>query len=99
MGSIPNGWNIMTLGDMCYKPQYGYTDSAREEPVGPKFLRIKDINKSPWIDWNSVPYCQCTERDAEKYRLSYGDILISRMADPGHAVMFEGDTMRYLHRT
>ena len=26
--------------EICTNPQYGYTDSAKYEPIGPKFLRI-----------------------------------------------------------
>ena len=56
LGQIPEGWNVKTLGTLCDKPQYGYTASAQVEAVGPKFLRITDINKIPWIDWSNVPY-------------------------------------------
>ena len=35
--------------------QYGYTETATTEPVGPKFLRITDIAQN-YIDWNGVPY-------------------------------------------
>jgi type I restriction enzyme S subunit len=89
LGEIPEGWEVGTLGDLSEKPQYGYTASAKEEPVGPKFLRITDINKLPWIDWTTVPYCEIEPEDFEQYRLHSGDILIARMADPGHGVVIE----------
>lgn len=87
MSSQPN-W---ALGDLCHKPQYGYTSSARDEPIGPNFLRITDINKHSWIDWNSVPYCEITIEDYGKFRLTSGDILIARMAGPGYGVLIEED--------
>src|SRR5438128_4541099 len=37
--------------------QYGYTESASEVEVGPQYLRGMDINKTSYIQWNSVPYC------------------------------------------
>ena len=89
LGEIPEGWEVGTLGDLSEKPQYGYTASAKEEPVGPKFLRITDINKLPWIDWTTVPYCEIEPEDFEQYRLHSGDVLIARMADPGHGVVIE----------
>ena len=55
LGEVPEGWGVVGLGELCHKPQYGYTQSARNEPIGPKFLRITDINKSTWIEWASVP--------------------------------------------
>ena len=89
LGPIPEGWEVKALGDLCNKPQYGYTASAKGEPVGPKFLRITDINKLSWVDWTSVPYCEVSEQDRCKYQLRYGDILIARMADPGHGILVE----------
>ena len=89
LGQIPEGWRIGTLGTLSEKPQYGYTASAREEPIGPKFLRITDINKLAWIDWSTVPYCEIEQQDFEQYRLYPGDVLIARMADPGHGVVIE----------
>ena len=88
-GPIPQGWQVATLGDLCHKPQYGYTASAQDEPVGPKFLRIKDINKTSWIDWTTVPYCPIADEDIAKYQLEKGDIVIARMADPGHGALIE----------
>ena len=65
--------------------------SANDEPIGPKFLRITDINKQTWVSWETVPYCEMTDGDFAKYRLSSGDILVARMADPGHGCMIEED--------
>jgi len=89
LGLIPQGWRVGVFGDLCEKPQYGYTASASEKKIGPKFLRIKDINKKPWIEWASVPYCEISEKDRGKYLLNQDDVLIARMADPGHAVLIE----------
>ena len=91
LGEIPEGWGVRTLGDLCHKPQYGYTVSAKSEPVGPRFLRITDINKEPWVSWSRVPYCEATDDELLKYRLRKGEVLIARMADPGHGVLVEED--------
>ena len=89
LGEIPEGWSVTTLGEVSQKPEYGYTASAKHDGLGPKFLRITDINKRPWIEWASVPSCQIGNTDREKYHLLEGDVVIARMADPGHAVMIE----------
>ena len=91
MGEMPDGWAVRTLGDLCHKPQYGYTASAQSEPVGPQFLRITDINKDSWVSWSRVPYCKATDDEFSKYRLGKGDVLIARMADPGHGILVEED--------
>ena len=91
LGEVPEGWEVKTLGDITHKPQYGYTESAQEEKVGPKFLRITDINKRSWIEWGTVPHCPIDASDYEKCRLRKGDVLIARIADPGHGSMVEED--------
>ena len=58
---FPEGWEVKTLRDVCTEVSYGFTTSAKRDPVGPKFLRITDI--VPYlIDWDSVPYCEGTEQ-------------------------------------
>ena len=71
------GWETTTVSEISEKPQYGYTQSANPEPVGPKFLRITDIQEGK-VDWNSVPFCQCPSKEIQKYRLHTGDIVFAR---------------------
>ena len=64
---------------------YGYTASAKPEPIGPKFLRITDIVPNR-IDWSAVPYCKISEKNLSKYLLEKGDIVIARTgATTGYA--------------
>ena len=90
LGKIPTGWSVEKLTDLC-TTQYGYTESASDQKIGPKFLRVTDMNKQPWIDWNKVPYCKITETNFKKYFLKQGDLVVSRMADPGKVGIIEED--------
>lgn len=65
------------LADICTDVSYGYTESATSEPVGPKFLRITDIQGGKF-DWNAVPYCAASSEAATKYALDIGDIVVAR---------------------
>lgn len=56
-------------------PQYGYTESATTEPVGPRFLRITDIQNGR-VNWDNVPYCSCP--NPQPYFLKENDILFAR---------------------
>ena len=86
------GWTPGHLSDIC-STQYGYTASSSADPtVGPKFLRVKDINKRNWITWSDVPHCEINDQDFEKYRLNTGDVLVARMADPGKSALVEEAT-------
>jgi type I restriction enzyme S subunit len=69
-------WPLISLNQIC-DTQYGYTASADDFEVGPKYLRITDIASGP-IDWESVPYCKISESDYSKYKLNAGDIVIAR---------------------
>lgn len=57
--------------------QYGYTKSASLECIGPKFLRITDIQNGK-VDWDSVPYCEIDDNDYEQYRIGKNDIMVAR---------------------
>ena len=70
-------WREVKLGDICTSIQYGYTESATFDPVGPKFLRITDIVPN-FINWSTVPYSKIDKKNYEKYKLDVGDIVIAR---------------------
>ena len=82
-------WRMVKLGDIAEKIDYGYTASAIQDPVGPKFLRITDIVPDI-INWDSVPYCRIDEQKFQKYKLENGDIIIARTgATTGYAKQFK----------
>ena len=76
-GPLPKGWREIKLGDLCSDIAYGYTATASNEPIGPKFLRITDI-VSDSINWESVPYCEIEDSKKHRYTLETGDIVIAR---------------------
>ncbi|OHD11464.1 MAG: hypothetical protein A2086_10360 [Spirochaetes bacterium GWD1_27_9] len=74
---LPEGWKWVKLGEVAEKVQYGYTEKATNEKIGPKFLRITDIQDN-FVDWENVPYCSITEKEFEKFKLKNNDIVIAR---------------------
>lgn len=66
-----------TLAEVCSDVSYGYTESSTTEQVGPKFLRITDI-QGGIFDWGKVPFCPASEQDTKKYSLEVGDIVVAR---------------------
>lgn len=91
LGLIPKDWETGILKDFSDSINYGYTQSSDDKPVGPKFLRITDIQDN-FIDWDSVPYCKISDSDYLKYKLNDGDIVIARTgASTGaHAIYHTG---------
>lgn len=87
--TLPSVWSILrkkfkefawiesSVGDICENPQYGYTAPATHKNVGPKMLRITDIQNSR-VNWESVPFCFYIEKDKKKYLLKDNDILFAR---------------------
>ena len=83
-------WEQTTLADVSADVSYGYTESASDEKIGPRFLRITDIQNGV-VDWHAVPYCPISESDHRKYRLHYGDIVVARTGNStGENYLFRG---------
>ena len=70
-------WETRALVELCDSVDYGYTASAKESPIGPKFLRITDIVPGS-INWDSVPFCEIAQSLHDKFRLHDGDVVIAR---------------------
>jgi type I restriction enzyme, S subunit len=49
---------------------------AGSEPVGPRFLRITDIQDDDEVDWNTVPWCEAPTASGNE--LAVGDIVFAR---------------------
>ncbi len=77
ISTLPESWAPATIGEICTALQYGYTASASDEPCGPRFLRITDIQNG-LVQWSSVPYCQIESELTQKYQLHPGDIVFAR---------------------
>ena len=86
-------WKETNLGSICTSIQYGYTESASDNPKDPKFLRITDIQED-FINWNTVPHCPINDDDFLKYKLEIGDICIARTGNSTGAVGFIKDNIK-----
>jgi type I restriction enzyme S subunit len=92
IGRVPKSWDVMRLGDVCKKPQYGLTASATQIDTGSKFLRISDIQNQK-VYWNDVPCCECSEEEIKKYELEKSDIVIARIgATTGKSYLLDEST-------
>lgn len=84
---IPANWCWTKLMFIAKGFQYGYTEKATLEKIGPKYIRISDINNGN-IDLSDAPYCKITDEYFLNYELKKGDILIARMGSVGVNAMF-----------
>jgi type I restriction enzyme, S subunit len=74
---LPVKWMWVNLKSCVSSIQYGYTEVSSKKEIGPKFLRITDIQNDK-VSWNKVPYCKIEEHELEKYKLEDNDIVVAR---------------------
>jgi len=88
---LPTDWQWTRLGEIADNIQYGYTESSTDEPIGPKFLRITDIQNNEVI-WKTVPYCKIDDAKKQNYVLKDGDLVFARTgATVGKSYLLKGD--------
>lgn len=74
---LPEGWRWGKLGKLAARIQYGISISSTKDNVGPRLLRITDIQNGN-VDWNAVPHCRCNNNEEKEYLLEDGDIVFTR---------------------
>jgi type I restriction enzyme, S subunit len=74
---VTAAWKRVPLQALAESVDYGVTASANLVEVGPKFLRITDIQDGR-VDWDQVPYCVCNAEEAAAAALRTGDIVFAR---------------------
>lgn len=79
---LPKNWCWTTVGTICDGFQYGYTEKATFEKIGPHFIRITDIGDGI-INDSGAPYCKIDSDSFIKYKINKDDILIARMGSVG----------------
>jgi len=88
---LPKDWKIVDLKSISDSIQYGYTESSSKEKIGPKFLRITDIQDNK-VFWNDVPYCKIDNEIKSKYLLKDGDLVFARTgATVGKSFLIKGE--------
>ena len=87
---LPKEWTWAMVGKIAQQIHYGYTESATNDPIGPKFLRITDIQNNS-VNWDSVPYCRIDEVKQQQYLLKENDLVFARTgATVGKSFLIQG---------
>ena len=91
MPNIQGSWEITKLEYLASKIQYGYTAKSSNKKIGPRLLRITDIQNDS-VTWNTVPYCEINEKDKLNYLLNQNDIVFARTgATVGKSYLITGE--------
>ncbi|MFZ4214584.1 restriction endonuclease subunit S [Pantoea endophytica] len=75
--NLPKGWVITKLELLTTDIYYGYTAASNLDEVGPKMLRITDIQDNSVV-WSNVPYCEIEDEKLEKFLLKKNDLVFAR---------------------
>ena len=73
----PLSWKVYSLSALSDSIMYGVTASASMKPIGPRFLRITDI-QGGMVKWENVPYCAISDKEMRENALQSGDIVFAR---------------------
>ena len=77
IGTIPADWEVVRLGDVIPKFEYGTSVRCHEKPLGIPVLRIPNIAKGE-LDLADVKYANVSDSELAKLQLAKGDILLVR---------------------
>lgn len=73
---IPESWEWVRWGNLANNIQYGYNAPAMSQG-DIRIVRISDI-QNDIVNWDTVPYCQISEKEIPTYLLSKNDLLFAR---------------------
>ena len=77
MGTIPSDWEVVRLGDVIPKFEYGTSARCHREPLGIPVLRIPNIARGE-LDLADVKYANLSDSESANLQLAKGDILLVR---------------------
>lgn len=70
-------FNLTQLRKLILSYQYGLSEKASKEKIGPAMLRMNNIYNSE-LDINKLKYISIDDKSFNKYKLNQGDLLFNR---------------------
>ncbi len=87
LGTIPAGWDVARLGDVCERPEYGASAPARPyDPVLPRYVRITDITDDGRLKMDDLRSAE--PEKVQGYELQDGDLLFARSGSVGRTYRY-----------
>ncbi len=77
LGTIPADWDVVRLGDVVPKFEYGTSTKCSSEPAGMPILRIPNI-ASGSLNLSDLKYAHLGPKESTSIQLATGDILLVR---------------------
>jgi type I restriction enzyme S subunit len=95
---VPEGWKLVTIGDLTSYHSYGPRFSAKDYHVDGtvKTIRNTDVTEIGEILYEQVPSAQLDSEIVEQHKLKAGDLIIITTVDCGLSAIFEGQDIAYI---
>ena len=77
IGTIPADWDVVRLGEIIARFDYGTSVQCNSDPSGTPVLRIPNIASGD-LDLSDLKYADLSSNEIAKLRLDTGDILLVR---------------------
>ena len=77
LGTMPADWEVVRLGEVVPKFEYGTSTRCLSEPAGVPVLRIPNI-ASGELDLSGLKYANLSSIESAKLQVTLGDILLVR---------------------
>ena len=77
LGTIPADWEVVRLGDVVPKFEYGTSVRCTTEPLGMPILRIPNITSGD-LNLTDLKYADLSSKESASVQLDAGDILLVR---------------------
>jgi type I restriction enzyme S subunit len=77
LGEIPEGWEVINLGQVIENLHYGTSVMCTTIPTGVPILRIPNIVQGV-VNLNDLKYASLSKEDLQRFALQEGDILFVR---------------------
>ena len=71
---IDPDWTMVELGEVCKKPQYGFSARLNTEEIGYKTFRMNELIDGRCVDSGNMKRGDISAEEFAKYRLVPGDI-------------------------
>lgn len=91
---------LMTIGKIAMETRYGTSQKCHTEPMGLAILRIPNVARGA-VNLDDLKYCNLIDADAERVRLSTGDLLFVRTNGSrdlvGRCAVFDGEDQEHCY--
>ena len=85
---VPDGWQVVRLGDVCTPPEYGAAAASIPYAASlPRYVRITDITDDGRLRVEDKR--SADPRQVEGYHLEDGDLLFARSGSVGRTYLYQ----------